>query len=101
MEQDRFHQLVAGRELGGLDDAEAIELDRHLVGCTRCVAEVRAFDNTMAALALVAPVRHPPQSLQRSIMSAIRAVTPVPRRETRARKQLQWYGQRWSVSPNG
>ncbi len=78
IDHDPFIHLVAGRELGGLDDAEAIELDRHLVGCARCAAETRAFDETMAGLALVAPVRHPPQSLQGSIMTAIRAATPVP-----------------------
>ena len=78
IDHDPFIHLVAGRELGGLDDAEAIELDRHLVGCARCAAEVRAFGDTMAGLALVAPARHPPQSLQGSIMTAIRAVTPVP-----------------------
>ncbi len=75
---DPFVQLVAGRELGGLDDAEAIELDHHLVRCVRCAAQARAFGDTMAGLALLAPARHPPQSLRGSIMTAIRAVTPVP-----------------------
>lgn len=75
---DPFVQLVAGRELGGLDDAEAIELDHHLVSCVRCAGQARAFGDTMAGLALLAPARHPPQSLRGSIMTAIRAVTPVP-----------------------
>lgn len=78
IDHDPFLHLVAGRELGGLDDAEAIELDRHLIGCARCAAEARAFDDTMAGLALVASARHPPRSLQGSIMTAIRAETPVP-----------------------
>ncbi len=78
IDHDPFIHLAAGRELGALDDAENIELDRHLVGCARCAAEARAFDDTMAGLALVAPARHPPRSLQGSIMTAIRAVTPVP-----------------------
>ena len=78
IDHDPFIHLVAGRELGGLDDAEDIELDRHLVGCARCAAEARAFDDTMAGLALVAPARHPPQSLELSIMTAIRAVTVTP-----------------------
>ncbi|MEP6640119.1 MAG: anti-sigma factor [Chloroflexota bacterium] len=78
IDRDPFIHLVAGRELGGLDDAEAIELDRHLVGCARCAAEARAFDGTMAALALLVPARRPPESLQGSIMTAIRAVTPLP-----------------------
>ncbi len=78
IDHDPFIYLVAGRELGGLDDGEAIELDRHLVGCATCAAEVHAFVNTMAGLALVVPARRPPESLQGSIMTAIRAVTPVP-----------------------
>lgn len=91
-DHDPFIHLVAGRELGGLDDAEAIELARHLVGCSRCAAEAYAFDDTMASLALVAPARHPPQSLQGSIMAAIRAVTPVPdpMQGARARNLLEW-----------
>ena len=78
IDHDPFIHLVAGRQLGGLDEAEAIELDRHLVGCATCAAEARAFDDAMAGLALVAPARHPPQLLQGSIMAAIRAVTLVP-----------------------
>ncbi len=76
IEHDPFIHLVAGRELGGLDDAEAIELDRHLVGCAHCAAEARAFEGTMAALALLVPSRRPPESLQGSIMTAIQAVAP-------------------------
>ena len=76
IDHDPFIRLVAGRELGGLDDVEAIKLDRHLVGCARCAAEARAFDGTMAALALLVPARRPPESLQGSIMTAIRAVAP-------------------------
>ncbi len=75
---DPFIHLVAGRELGGLDDAEAMDLDRHLVGCARCAAEARAFDGTMADLALLVPARRPPDSLHGSIMTAIRAMTPAP-----------------------
>ncbi len=78
IDHDPFIQLVAGHELGGLDDDEAIELDRHLVGCAGCAAEERAFGGAMAALALLAPARHPPQSLRGSIMTAIRAMAPVP-----------------------
>ncbi len=77
IDHDPFIRLLAGRELGGLDDDEAIEIDRHLVGCATCAAEVRAFDDTLAALALVAPPRHPPRSLEGSIMTAIRAMTLV------------------------
>lgn len=76
IERDPFIRLVADRQLGGLDDIEAIELDRHLVGCARCAAEVRAFDGTLADLALVVPARRPPGSLQGSIMTAIRSVAP-------------------------
>lgn len=78
IDHDPYFRLVAGRELGGLDDAEAIELDRHLVGCARCGAEARAFGDTMAGLALFAPVRQPPPSLHGSIMTAVRAVSPIP-----------------------
>ncbi len=78
IERDPFIHLVAGRELGGLDDAEAIELDRHLVGCALCAAEARALEGTMADLALLVPARRPPESLQGSIMTAIRAVAPAP-----------------------
>ncbi len=77
IEHDRFLQLVAGRELGGLDDAEAIELDGHLVGCVECAADARAFQGTMADLALVVAAYRPPESLRGSIMTAIRAMGPV------------------------
>ena len=87
-DHDRFLQLVAGRELGGLDDAEAIELDRHLVGCAGCASDARAFHGTMADLALVVPARRPPGSLQGSIMTAIRGVesasAPTPSRPAAA-----------------
>ena len=78
IDRDPFIHLVAGRELGGLDAAEAIELDRHLAGCATCAAETRAIGATMADLAFVVPTRRPPESLQGSIMTAIRAMTPDP-----------------------
>ncbi len=121
IDHDPFIYLVAGGELGGLDDAEAIELDRHLVASPRWAAEARAFDGTMAGLKLVAPARQPAQSLQGSIMIAIRAVTPVPGlrvvapeaglvakvtqasrwQVARARNLLERQVRRWSISPNG
>ena len=76
IDRDPFIRLVAGRQLGGLDDIEAMELDRHLASCARCAAEVRAFDDTMADLALVVPARRPPGSLHGSIMTSIRSAAP-------------------------
>ena len=77
IDHSRYLPLVAGRQLGGLDDDEAIELDRHLVGCARCATDARVFSDTMADLALVVPARRPPKSLRESIMTAIRAMEPV------------------------
>jgi hypothetical protein len=73
-----FLGLVAGRELGGLDETEALHLDRHLAGCPACAAESRGFVDTLAALALAVPARRPPESLHGSIMTAIRAGKPAP-----------------------
>ena len=76
IDRHAFIRLVAGRQLGGLDDNEAIELDRHLVGCARCASEARAFERTVADLGLLVAARRPPGSLHASIMTAIRAVGP-------------------------
>lgn len=76
IDHERYIGLLAGRELGGLDRPEALELDRHLAGCSHCATEVRPFGDTLAALALAVPARDPGPWLHASIMSAVHDTTP-------------------------
>ena len=72
-DHNRFIQLIAGRELGGLDAVESAELDGHLAGCAACMAEARAIADTAAEIAFQAPVRRPPEGMRLSILEAIHA----------------------------
>ncbi len=68
-----FLQLIAGRELGGLDAAESAELDAHLAGCAACTVEARMIAGAAAQIAFAAPVRQPPAGMRSSILAAIHA----------------------------
>jgi hypothetical protein len=73
-----FLQLIAGRELGGLDAAESAELDEHLVGCQVCRAESRLIGDAAAQIAFAAPVRQPPASMRSAILAAIHEAAADP-----------------------
>ena len=77
-DHERFLQLIAGRELGGLDAAESAELDEHLAGCAACSLEVRRMADATAEMALAAPVRQPPAGMRSSILAAIHAEAAAP-----------------------
>lgn len=55
--------LLPAYALGCLDPEDLAQVEDHLAGCARCAEEVRAFEETCAELAHLAPVTEPPDAL--------------------------------------
>jgi hypothetical protein len=72
-EHESFLQLLAGREIGGLDPDESARLDAHLKACPGCRREALSLAEATAELALAAPFRRPPPGMRSSILAAIHA----------------------------
>ena len=65
--------LIPAHALSALDDREANDLERHLIGCRPCRAEFAAFRETAAHLALAVPPASPSPDLRRRILNAAAA----------------------------
>lgn len=79
MDHRDFRQLAAGAALDDLDSAERVRFEAHRRTCAECVDLAADLDAVLEDLALAAPPLHPPASLQRDVLSAIRRppVTPI------------------------
>jgi hypothetical protein len=73
MDHGTLQQLAAGAALDDLDATERVEFDAHRATCASCAALGVELDDVLADLALVAPELHPPASLKREVLSALRA----------------------------
>ncbi|MGV9510041.1 anti-sigma factor [Streptomyces tendae] len=81
------HSLAAPYALDALDGAERVRFERHLEGCARCAAEVRALSEDAVRLARSTATQAPP-ALRERVLSAVRTTAqepapvrgPVPRR---------------------
>jgi anti-sigma-K factor RskA len=65
--------MIAAHALGALEAAEARELDDHLETCAECRAELDAWQDVSAALALAAPLAEPSAELRSRIFDNVRA----------------------------
>lgn len=73
MDHRSLQQLAAGAALDDLDAAERADLDAHRATCASCAALGVELEDVLADLALVVPELHPPASLKREVLSALRA----------------------------
>jgi anti-sigma-K factor RskA len=71
------HELTAGYALDALDSEERRAYEAHLPGCESCRAELAAFWETTAALAVAASGPAPPAELKERILATVRAEPPV------------------------
>lgn len=68
--------LIPAYALGSLDPDEAAEVQAHLATCESCRAELRAYEDVMADLALSVPQVAPPPELKRQILTAVASPAP-------------------------
>lgn len=81
------HSLAAPYALDALEGAERVRFERHLEGCARCAAEVRALSEDAVRLARSTAAPAPP-ALRERVLAAVRTTAqepapargPVPRR---------------------
>jgi|GEM_PF-533912 len=73
MDHRSLQQLAAGAALDDLDATERADLDAHRATCASCAALGVELEDVLADLALVVPELHPPASLKREVLSALRA----------------------------
>ncbi|MFF4834284.1 anti-sigma factor domain-containing protein [Streptomyces sp. NPDC001315] len=82
LRREDLHSLAAPYALDALEPAERLRFERHLKGCDRCSAEVRALteDTVRLAWSTAAP---PPAAMRERVMAAVRTTpqAPAPTRE--------------------
>lgn len=71
MMQDHISDLLPGYALGTLDEAELIQVVRHLPDCVQCRQELVMFWRTADQLVLVMPLRTPPPDLRAKILKCV------------------------------
>ncbi|MYS56683.1 anti-sigma factor, partial [Streptomyces sp. SID6013] len=64
-----LHSLAAPYALDALDGAERVRFERHLEGCERCAAEVRALSEDAVRLAWSTAAPAPP-ALRERVLAA-------------------------------
>lgn len=64
------HALVGAYALNAVDPAERAEFEVHLAACPLCSADVPAFREVIARMALDAQAPPPPDLLQRTVVRA-------------------------------
>lgn len=73
MEDTHVRESIPAYALGALDAAEANQVAQHVRGCPACEAELAAFEETAALLALASPQADPPPDLKQRLMSGLDA----------------------------
>ncbi|AXL87817.1 anti-sigma factor [Streptomyces sp. CB09001] len=71
------HSLAAPYALDALEGAERVRFERHLEGCARCAAEVRALSEDAARLARSTATPAPP-ALRERVLTAVRTIAQEP-----------------------
>lgn len=81
---DEYRDNIGAYVLGALPELEVELLERHLIGCESCRAEVEDLRPVTAAMARSVPQVEPPASLKASLMEIVNAEAaaraPEPRR---------------------
>ena len=84
--RDELHVLTGSYAVHALEQPEREAFERHLQGCDSCEAEVRAFRETAARLAMAKSLQ-PPALMEQHVLAATyrtRQLPPLPAREPRA-----------------
>jgi anti-sigma-K factor RskA len=98
--RDELHVLTGGYAVHALEHHERQAFERHLQGCDSCEAEVRAFRETAARLAMARSLQ-PPAGMEQRVLAATyrtRQLPPLPARERGARWR-PGAGRRWARMP--
>jgi len=77
---DRIHAWAANAApfaLGVLDEDERRAFEGHLAACVTCQAEVSAYRDVVAQLAVAAPDHEPPPTLRQRVLADARSVRPI------------------------
>lgn len=82
MTDHHWSELAAAYPLGALSPDERAGFEAHLADCVACRAEVQAFSEVAASLALGAPAATPAPALRDRVLSEARRVLPIGRRRT-------------------
>jgi anti-sigma-K factor RskA len=94
------HSLAAPYALDALEPPERVRFEKHLKGCDRCAAEVRALaeDAVRLAWSTAAPA---PAAMRDRVMAAVRATPqdPAPARETARPRATQLPPHVWGAQP--
>ena len=73
--------LLPAYALGALDSEEAIQVEKHLLGCMICRAESKTFENIAVGLSLSGSAAIPPSNLKHRLMQRVRRAQQLtPRR---------------------
>lgn len=98
--RDELHVLTGSYAVHALEQREREAFERHLQGCDSCEAEVRAFRETAARLAMARSLQ-PPADMEQRVLAATyrtRQLPPLLARERGARWRLG-AGRRWARMP--
>lgn len=69
-------EMLGALSLDALDDRERQALERHVADCPSCAAELRAYQDTAARLALAMSQQDPPAELKRRVLAATARAAP-------------------------
>jgi anti-sigma-K factor RskA len=98
--RDELHVLTGSYAVHALEQREREAFERHLQGCDSCEAEVRAFRETAARLAMARSLQ-PPAGMEQRVLAATyrtRQLPPLLAGERGARWRLG-AGRRWARMP--
>jgi len=73
---EQYRELLAAKALTALEAADARLLDSHLEACADCRAEMTAWEDTAALLALDAAPLEPSAQVRERILASVRASDP-------------------------
>ena len=87
---EQVFDLIPAYTIGALSQAEARQLEQHLVQCATCQAELRAYQTVVEALPLAVPQRTPPEAVKQRLMSQVRRPVSPPQAAPRGIGILAW-----------
>ncbi|MEU8651262.1 anti-sigma factor domain-containing protein [Streptomyces sp. NPDC048737] len=98
LRREDLHSLAAPYALDALESGERRRFEKHLSGCDRCAAEVRALSEDAVRLAwsTAAP---PPAAMRDRVLAAVRTTPQEPARESSRERAPQLPPHVWGVRP--
>ena len=95
-DHNRWSEDLAAFVLGALEREEAVAVERHLEGCSRCQEEMRWLQPALQALPESVERQEPPPQLRESLMAEVRADA---RAETAGEGQARARSWGWLLRP--